>query len=139
MKGLKTMIESTTVDSRLGVKRKTKKEKAAKDPNKPKRPATAFFIFMESFRVEFKENHPGTANHSFAAISKAGGEKWKMMSQAEKASYVAKAQQRKKEYEKKMQIYEREREQAGSNDEGSDKSKSEVYDAVGSKEDEDDA
>ncbi|KAL8099045.1 hypothetical protein AgCh_031660 [Apium graveolens] len=137
MKGLKTMIESSTADSRLGVKQKTKKEKkAAKDPNKPKRPATAFFIFMESFRVEFKENHPGTANQSFAAIAKAGGEKWKMMSQAEKASYVAQAQQRKKDYEKKMEIYERE--QAGSNDEGSDKSKSEVYDAVASKEDEDD-
>lgn len=31
---------------RLAVKRKPKKEKAAKDPNKPKKPASAFFIFM---------------------------------------------------------------------------------------------
>lgn len=31
---------------RLAVKRKTKKDKVVKDPNKPKRPATAFFIFM---------------------------------------------------------------------------------------------
>lgn len=32
---------------RLAVKkRKTKKEKKAKDPNKPKRPPSAFFVFM---------------------------------------------------------------------------------------------
>ncbi|WOH10700.1 hypothetical protein DCAR_0730170 [Daucus carota subsp. sativus] len=137
MKGLKKIIETSTADSRLAVKRKTKKDKVAKDPNKPKRPATAFFIFMETFRAEFRENNPGNANQSFGTVAKAGGEKWKSMSQAEKASYVAKAEQRKKEYEKKMQTYERE--QAGSNDEGSGNSKSEVYDAVKGKDDEDDA
>uniref|UniRef100_A0A6N2MJX9 HMG box domain-containing protein n=1 Tax=Salix viminalis TaxID=40686 RepID=A0A6N2MJX9_SALVM len=46
--------------------------KAAKDPNKPKRPASAFF--MEDFRKQYKEAH---LNNKFvAAVGKAGGDKW---------------------------------------------------------------
>ncbi|MCD7459516.1 hypothetical protein HAX54_041162 [Datura stramonium] len=63
-------------DNKLGVKKsaaQTKKEKnAAKDPTKPKRPASAFFVFMEDFRKQYKEKHPG--NKSVAAVGKAGGE-----------------------------------------------------------------
>nr|GEW24292.1 hypothetical protein [Tanacetum cinerariifolium] len=51
------------------------REKAAKDPNKPKRPASAFFVFMEGFRKQFKEENP-TINY-VAAVGKAGGAKWK--------------------------------------------------------------
>ncbi|XP_022944518.1 high mobility group B protein 3-like [Cucurbita moschata] len=54
-----------------------------KDQNAPKRPATVFFIFMEEFRKTFKEKFPdGKAG---PAVGKAGGEKWKSLSDAEKA------------------------------------------------------
>uniref|UniRef100_A0A2K2AMD2 HMG box domain-containing protein n=1 Tax=Populus trichocarpa TaxID=3694 RepID=A0A2K2AMD2_POPTR len=70
-----------------------KSGKAAKDPNKPKRPASAFFVFMEEFREQYKREHP--KNKSVAAVGKAGGDKWKSLSEAEKAPFVAKADKRK--------------------------------------------
>ncbi|XP_051126519.1 HMG1/2-like protein [Andrographis paniculata] len=116
---------SSKADSRLAVRKQTKKEKkAAKDPNKPKRPPSAFFVFMEDFRKQFKEMYPN--NKSVAAVGKAGGDKWKSMSDEEKAPYVAKAEKRKEEYERKMEAYNRKL--AGEGDEESDKSKSEVND-----------
>ncbi|KAL2474179.1 High mobility group B protein 3 [Forsythia ovata] len=76
----------------------SKKEKASKkNSGGPKRPASAFFVFMEDFRKSYKENFPD--NKSVAAVTKAGGEKWKSMPDSEKAPCVAKAAKRKAEYE----------------------------------------
>uniref|UniRef100_A0A7N0USE3 HMG box domain-containing protein n=2 Tax=Kalanchoe fedtschenkoi TaxID=63787 RepID=A0A7N0USE3_KALFE len=108
MKGEKS---KSRCDNKLSVKqggatkggRKMKKEKPAKDSNKPKRPASAFFVFMEEFRKEFKEKHP--ENKAVSVVGKAGGEKWKSLTAEEKAPYVAKAEGRKTEYEKAMKIY----------------------------------
>ncbi|XP_076954823.1 HMG1/2-like protein [Bidens hawaiensis] len=125
-------------DAKLAVKKSAPKGKAAKDPNKPKRPASAFFVFMEEFRKQFKEENPN--NKSVAAVGKAGGAKWKAMSDSEKAPYVAKADKRKKEYEKTLAAYNKKKD-AGVEDDDSDKSKSEVNDEEdeeGSDEEEDD-
>ncbi|KAF5956127.1 hypothetical protein HYC85_008983 [Camellia sinensis] len=85
-------------------KQPAKKGKAAaKDPNKPKRPASAFFVFMEEFRKTYKEKHPN--NKSVAAVGKAGGDKWKSMSEAEKAPFVSRAEKRKTEYNKNIEAY----------------------------------
>ncbi|KAI3973499.1 hypothetical protein MKW92_041525, partial [Papaver armeniacum] len=63
-------------------KNQTKKEKlASKDPNKPKKPASAFFVFMEEFRTTYKLENPHVKG--VAAVGKAGGEKWKSLSNAE--------------------------------------------------------
>uniref|UniRef100_I1JLG8 HMG box domain-containing protein n=1 Tax=Glycine max TaxID=3847 RepID=I1JLG8_SOYBN len=35
-----------------------KEKKAKKDPNKPKRPPSAFFVFLEEFRKTFKAENP---------------------------------------------------------------------------------
>ncbi|KAL9306811.1 putative chromatin remodeling & transcriptional activation HMG family [Arabidopsis thaliana] len=103
MKGAKSKAE--TRSTKLSVTKKPAKgaKGAAKDPNKPKRPSSAFFVFMEDFRVTYKEEHP--KNKSVAAVGKAGGEKWKSLSDSEKAPYVAKADKRKVEYEKNMKAY----------------------------------
>ncbi|GLT92690.1 hypothetical protein SLE2022_105160 [Rubroshorea leprosula] len=106
---------------------KAKKEKKAqKDPNKPKRPPSAFFVFLEEFRSTFKKEHPNVK--AVSAVGKAAGEKWKSMSEDEKAAYEAKAAKRKVEYEKQMNAYNKKQESAGDGDEGSDRSKSEVND-----------
>ncbi|XWS56711.1 hypothetical protein CRYUN_Cryun09bG0109100 [Craigia yunnanensis] len=62
---------------------------AKKDPNKPKRPPTAFFVFLEEFRIIYKQEHPKVK--AVSAVGKAGGEKWKSMSTAvmHKTSTVA--------------------------------------------------
>ncbi|PIN10436.1 HMG box-containing protein [Handroanthus impetiginosus] len=137
MKGGKSKADSRKADSRLAVKKTKKEKKAAKDPNKPKRPPSAFFVFMEDFRKQFKEKHPN--NKSVAAVGKAGGEKWKSMSDEEKAPFIAKAEKRKEEYERKVDAYNKKL--AGGGDDESDKSKSEVNDEEdeeGSGEEEDD-
>ncbi|KAF3448903.1 hypothetical protein FNV43_RR10303 [Rhamnella rubrinervis] len=108
--------------------RDTKKGKGAdKDPNKPKRPSSAFFVFLEEFRKEFKKENPNVK--AVSAVGKAGGSKWKSMSSAEKAPYEAKAAKRKADYEKQMKAYNRKQEGTANNDdEESDRSKSEVSD-----------
>ncbi|KAF8405549.1 hypothetical protein HHK36_010456 [Tetracentron sinense] len=140
MKGAKSKTETKKADNKLSVKRKAagteraakkpaKKEKPTKDPNKPKRPASAFFVFMEEFRKTFKEKHPN--NKSVSVVGKAGGDKWKSLSEAEKAPYVAKAEKRKTEYNKVMQAYNKKQAEgsnAADDEEESDKSKSEVND-----------
>jgi hypothetical protein len=135
MKGGRSKTESKKADANrlsvkrgaaAGLKKAAKKGKPAKDPNKPKRPASAFFVFMEEFRKQYKEKHPN--NKSVAAVGKAGGDKWKSMSEAEKAPYIAKADKRKAEYEKNLQAYNKKLNDGPVAEEDSDKSKSEVND-----------
>ncbi|XP_010253860.1 PREDICTED: high mobility group B protein 1-like isoform X2 [Nelumbo nucifera] len=111
-----------------GSKRKAKKEKLAKkDPNKPKRPPSAFFVFLEEFRKTYKQDHPNVK--AVSAVGKAGGEKWKSLSVAEKAPYEAKAAKKKSEYEKLMNAYNKKQESgADDGDEESDRSRSEIND-----------
>ncbi|CAI9777684.1 unnamed protein product [Fraxinus pennsylvanica] len=132
MKGGRSKAETKKADSKLSVKKgaaaaskSTKKGKPAKDPNKPKRPASAFFVFMEEFRKTYKEKHPN--NKSVAAVGKAGGDKWKSLSAAEKAPYVAKAEKRKVDYEKEVRAYNKKLAE-GPAEEESEKSNSEVND-----------
>ncbi|KAI3507161.1 hypothetical protein L1887_21986 [Cichorium endivia] len=137
MKGGKSKGATKKSDTKLAVKKA--KGKAVKDPNKPKRPASAFFVFMEEFRKQYKEENP--ENKSVAAVGKAGGAKWKSMSDSEKAPFVAKADKRKKEYEKDIASYNKKLAAGGNDGDDSDKSKSEVNDEEdeeGSDEDEDD-
>ncbi|KAM0946957.1 putative chromatin remodeling & transcriptional activation HMG family [Dioscorea sansibarensis] len=138
MKGGKSKAEAKKADSKLSVKKKevkpkpkpVKKEKAGKDPNKPKRPPSAFFVFMEEFRKSYKEKNPHV--NKVAVIGKAGGEKWKSLSTAEKAPYEARAAKLKTEYGKKMDAYNKQAESgnnaADEEEETSDKSKSEIND-----------
>ncbi|KAF3440875.1 hypothetical protein FNV43_RR19161 [Rhamnella rubrinervis] len=132
MKGGKSKAGTKKTDTRLKSKAAAgagkKAGKAGKDPNKPKRPASAFFVFMEEFREKYKKEHPN--NKSVAAVGKAGGDKWKSLSDAEKAPFVAKAEKRKTEYNKNMQAYNKRMAEGdnGADEEESDKSKSEVND-----------
>lgn len=89
---------------------------------------------MEEFRKQYKEKHPN--NKSVSVVGKAGGDKWKSMSEAEKAPYVAKAEKRKTEYTKNMAAYNKKLSEAPNEaeEDESDKSRSEVNDD----EDEDD-
>ncbi|XP_060188537.1 high mobility group B protein 3-like [Lycium barbarum] len=103
----------------------------ARDLDKPR----AYFIFMEEFRKQFCEQNPSIK--SIAAVAKAGGSKWKQMSDAEKAPYMAEEEKRKLEYAKRTNVYNRL--VATEEEEYSDKSGSEFDDEEGSgEEDEDD-
>lgn len=137
----KAKAESKANDNRLkrkGAGTGTKQsKKAAKDPNKPKRPPSAFFVFMAEFREQYKKEHP--TNKSVAAVGKACGEKWKTMSEADKAPYLATAEKKKEEYERTMNAYNRKLEaKSNGEEEESDKSKSEVNDEDEDEDEDDD-
>ncbi|CAI0415968.1 unnamed protein product [Linum tenue] len=94
------------------------KRRTAKDPNKPKRPASAFFVFLEEFRKVYKEENPNVK--AVSAVGKAGGEKWKSLSSEEKAPYEAKAAKRKSDYQKLMNAYNKKQESVDENEEEDD-------------------
>ncbi|XP_055812625.1 high mobility group B protein 1 [Solanum dulcamara] len=109
----------------------TKDKKAKKDPNKPKRPPSAFFVFLEEFRKTFKKENPNVK--AVSAVGKAGGEKWKSLSAAEKAPYEAKAAKRKAEYGKLLNAYNKKQaessdEEGEEEEEKEERSKPEVHD-----------
>ncbi|KAK2427186.1 High mobility group [Trifolium repens] len=138
----KTASDAKPADNRLkrkGAGAGTKQsKKASKDPNKPKRPPSAFFVFMSEFRETFKKANPN--NKSVAVVGKAGGKEWKAMSAADKAPYIATAEKKKEEYEKAIRAYNLGLSEGKnpSEEEGSDKSKSEVNDEDDDDDDEDD-
>ncbi|KAL1370646.1 HMG1/2-like protein [Arachis duranensis] len=136
----KVKADAKAADNRLkrkGAGTGRKQAKKAKDPNKPKRPPSAFFVFMSEFREQYKKEHP--SNKSVAVVGKAGGDRWKSMSDADKAPYQAKAEKKKEEYERSMQAYNKKQESKGASEEDeSDKSKSEVNDEDEDEEDDDD-
>lgn len=106
-------------------KKRQAKPKVKKDPNQPKRPPTAFFVFLEEFRQTFKQKHPEVKG--VAAVGKACGDKWKEMSEAEKAPYLAKAAQKKADYDVTMTAYKKKQvDDEADAPEESDKSKSEL-------------
>jgi hypothetical protein len=93
---------------------------------KPKRGLTPFFAFLAEFRPQYMEEHPGTKG--VAAVTKAAGEKWRAMTDEEKAKYGGKKpeiQESKKESTSSKKAKTDGDEEEG---QGSDKSKSDVED-----------
>ncbi|KAK7390768.1 hypothetical protein VNO78_18834 [Psophocarpus tetragonolobus] len=84
-------------------KTKVEKEKKVKDPNMPKRPPTAFFVFLDDFRKSFKEANPDSKD--IKRVGKEAGEKWRSMTDEEKKPYLDKVAELKAEYEKAMANY----------------------------------
>ncbi|KAJ7533611.1 hypothetical protein O6H91_13G056800 [Diphasiastrum complanatum] len=128
----------SVTDQRIKKRQAKKERKAKKDPNQPKRPPSAFFVFLEDFRKSYKENHPDVKGVS--VIGKAGGDKWKHMTDAEKQPYVTKALQRKAEYEKSLAAYKLKKNDEDASPGESERSKSDMLedDEESGEEDEDD-
>ncbi|KAI3728484.1 hypothetical protein L6452_17121 [Arctium lappa] len=84
-----------------GKEQPSKRVKKQKDLSKPKKPPTAFFVFMEEFRLTFKALHPD--NKKVSVVAKEGGEKWRSMSEEEKKPYIERAAELKEEYQNSLQ------------------------------------
>ncbi|KAK6931779.1 High mobility group box domain [Dillenia turbinata] len=102
-KKLKPKTEDEAQENVTPNSNKKRKLRKIKDPNMPKRPPTAFFVFMDEFRKSYKEANPDSKNVS--AVSKEAGEKWRNMSEEEKKPYLDKAAELKAEYDKAMEAY----------------------------------
>lgn len=81
---------------------KGQKKKRFKDPNAPKRPPSAFFIFCADFRAKVKSESPGL---SIGDTAKKLGEMWNSSSAENKQPYEKKAAKLKEKYDKDMIAY----------------------------------
>ncbi|XP_024995218.1 high mobility group B protein 7 [Cynara cardunculus var. scolymus] len=110
-----------------GKEQSAKKVKKQKDPSKPKKPPTAFFLFMEEFRVTFKAANPD--NKKVSVVAKEGGEKWRSMTEEEKKPYTERAAELKEDYLNALQTpidAENEKAERESNDDDDEGDKVEV-------------
>lgn len=73
-----------------------------KDPNAPKRPLSAFFLFSQDERPKIKSEN---ASLSVADVAKVIGEKWRGASDDVKRRYEKAAQEAKERYETELQAY----------------------------------
>merc|ERR1719361_3034495 len=73
-----------------------------KDPNAPKRPLSAYFIFMGEKRAEVKAANP---NDKIGDIAKKMGKMWQELDEKAKAPYQKKAEAAKKKYADEMAAY----------------------------------
>ncbi|KAH7437135.1 hypothetical protein KP509_05G057900 [Ceratopteris richardii] len=80
------------------------KVKRAKNPNEPKRPPTAFLLFMEEFRQAYKKANPNGKGGA-SLITKEGSEKWRAMSVKDKEPFVKMSAEKKEDYQKAFKIY----------------------------------
>uniref|UniRef100_A0AAR2M429 FACT complex subunit SSRP1 n=1 Tax=Pygocentrus nattereri TaxID=42514 RepID=A0AAR2M429_PYGNA len=83
-------------------KKTRKKEKKMKDSSAPKRPMSAYMLWLNSSRERIKAENPGI---SVTEISKKAGEMWKQLSKDKKEEWEGKAEEAKKEYERAMKEY----------------------------------
>jgi len=79
-----------------------RKKKRKKDPNAPKRPMSAYLVFLERYRDAEMKLHPEL---KMADIIKKLAEKWRVVTDEEKAECEAKAKEDKDRYEMEMKNY----------------------------------
>jgi len=83
-------------------KTKVREGKKKKDPNAPKRGLSAYMFFANEQRECVRHENPGI---TFGQVGKALGEKWKNLTEKQRAPYEAKAAADKKRYEEAKEKY----------------------------------
>ena len=78
----------------------TKKPK--KDPNRPKRPPTAYLLFTSDARASFTASHPGLSNPQ---IMKGIAELWSKQNDSQKAAFEPRVRKAQEEYALAMKSY----------------------------------
>ncbi|XP_060783304.1 FACT complex subunit SSRP1a [Neoarius graeffei] len=82
--------------------RKPRKEKKVKDAGAPKRPMSAYMLWLNANRERIKSENPGI---SVTEISKKAGEMWKQIDKSRKEEWEKKAEEAKKQYDRAMKEY----------------------------------
>ncbi|XP_060119091.1 FACT complex subunit SSRP1 [Heteronotia binoei] len=83
-------------------RKKQSERKKGKDPNAPKRPLSAYMLWLNANREKIRSDCPGM---SVTDVSKKAGELWKGMSKEKKEEWERKAEDAKRDYEKAMKDY----------------------------------
>ena len=77
-------------------------KKKFKDPNAPKRPPSAFFLFCSEYRPKIKGEHPGLSSGD---VAKKLGEMWNNTAADDKQPQEKKAAKLKEKYKKDIAAY----------------------------------
>merc|ERR1712121_400052 len=79
-----------------------KPQKKKKDPNAPKQPLSAYFIFSTEERLKVKDENPG---YSICEVAKELGRRWAEMDPSLKQRYQARAEEERQKYDNDMANY----------------------------------
>ena len=91
-----------------------KKQKKVKDPNKPKRPMSAYFLFMNSVRPEVRKDNPDA---TIGEVAKIMGKMWAEIDADKKGKFDKEAAAAKKKWEVEKAAYAKKAKPGGSEDE----------------------
>jgi len=80
------------------------KSKKPKDKNAPKRPQSAYFLYLSERRTQLKTSDP---DKKVTEVSKLIGQEWKKLSDEAKKPYAAKAIEEKTKYDNKLEEYQK--------------------------------
>jgi hypothetical protein len=103
----------------------SKRQKAAKNPNKPKRPQNAYWLFLAENRQDFENLVPEGVKKG-PGVAKVAGDKWKALSAEKRKVFDVKAAALREEYIAAMEKYKSENpdaadeEEEGEEEEGED-------------------
>ena len=96
-------ITAMDVDKKVIKKVVKKVEKTVKDPNAPKRPLTAYFLFAAERRARIKAANPTITSAS--KIAELIGKEWATLSQEQKQPYERDSKLLKEAYQKAKEVY----------------------------------
>jgi len=78
------------------------KLKSKRDPDKPKKPSTAYILFTNIYRDKIRQKFPDL---KFGEINKKLGEEWKNITEMEKSTFKDQADGIKSKYEEELEEY----------------------------------
>merc|ERR1712027_188186 len=101
---IKTVYEQRYQDARRVYESEMNsyKPKKKKDPNAPKQPLSAYFIFSTEERLKVKEENPA---YSICEVAKELGKRWAEMDPAVKQRYQQRAEEERQKYDNDMANY----------------------------------
>ena len=76
-------------------------KKPIKDPNAPKKPLSAYFLFSQDERLKVKAEFP---DYSITEVAKELGRRWATIDPAIKQSYEQRYQESRRQYEQALQV-----------------------------------
>uniref|UniRef100_A0A1J3K9V9 High mobility group B protein 6 n=1 Tax=Noccaea caerulescens TaxID=107243 RepID=A0A1J3K9V9_NOCCA len=100
---LQLLKKKEKTDNLIKKTKETKKKKNENvDPNKPKKPASSYFLFSKDARKALTEERPGTSSSTVTALISV---KWKELGEEEKQVYNEKAAKLMEAYKKELEDY----------------------------------
>merc|ERR1712038_1993673 len=96
------IVTNTGNESSVAPSSKTKSGKAERDVNAPKRNLSAYLLYQNAMRDEFKRENPGM---TFGQLAKYTSCMYKNLTAEEKATWVTRAEEDKKRYDEELAQY----------------------------------